>query len=103
MKELKDLLIGRNIKIRQNQKKQMTILQDFILMILFKELKDCLFLLLTILMTVKKTLKETVIEKKFFSRVNITNYNVLINGRKFYDQPINDQIKKYEEIRKVAT
>ena len=81
----------------------MTILQDFILMILFKELKDCLFLLLTILMTVKKTLKETVIEKKFFSRVNITNYNVLINGRKFYDQPINDQIKKYEEIRKVAT
>ena len=30
------------------------------------------------------------------------SYNVLIDGRNFYDQPINDQIKKYDEIRKVA-
>ena len=36
-------------------------------------------------------------------RVNITNYNVLIDGRKFYDQPIKDLIKKYDEIRKTAT
>ena len=35
--------------------------------------------------------------------INITNYNVLIDGRNFYDQPINDQIKKYDEIRKIAT
>ena len=41
--------------------------------------------------------------KYFLPRVNITNYNVLIDGRNFYDQPINDQIKKYDEIRKVAT
>ena len=37
------------------------------------------------------------------TRVNITNYNVLIDGRNFYDQPISDQIKKYDEIRKIAT
>ena len=30
------------------------------------------------------------------------NYNVLIDGRNFYDQPINDQIKKYNEVRKTA-
>ena len=36
-------------------------------------------------------------------RANITNYNVLIDGRNFYDQPSNDQIKKYDEIRKLAT
>ena len=42
--------------------------------------------------------------RKYFSpRVDITNYNVLIDGRNFYDQPINDQIKKYDEIRKIAT
>ena len=41
--------------------------------------------------------------KYFLPRVDITNYNVLIDGRDFYDQPINDQIKKYDEIRKVAT
>ena len=27
----------------------------------------------------------------------------LIHGRNFYDQPINDQIKKYDEIKKIAT
>ena len=34
--------------------------------------------------------------KYFLPRVNITNYNVLTDGRNFYDQPIN-------EIRKIAT
>ena len=41
--------------------------------------------------------------KYFLPRVDITNYNVLIDGRNFYDQPINDQIKKYDEIRKITT
>ena len=40
--------------------------------------------------------------KYFLPRVNITNYNVLIDGRNFYDQPISDQIKKYDEVRKIA-
>ena len=40
--------------------------------------------------------------KYFFPRVDITNYNILIDGRNFYDKPINDQIKKYDEIRKIA-
>ena len=30
------------------------------------------------------------------------NYNVEIDGRNFYDQPINDSIKKYDEIRKIS-
>ena len=38
----------------------------------------------------------------FFPRVNITNYKVFIDERNFYDQPVNDQIKKYDEIRKIA-
>ena len=41
--------------------------------------------------------------KYFLPRVDITNYNVLIDGRNFYDQPINDQMKKYDEIRKIGT
>ena len=41
--------------------------------------------------------------KYFPPRVNITNYNVLIDGRNFYDQPINDLVKQYDEIRKTAT
>ena len=41
--------------------------------------------------------------KYFLPRVQITNYYVLIDGRNLFDQPINDQIKKYDEIRKIAT
>ena len=41
--------------------------------------------------------------KYFLPTVNITNYNVLIKGRNFYDQPINDLITQYDEIRKTAT
>ena len=41
--------------------------------------------------------------KSFLPRVDITKYNVLIGGRNVYNQPINDQIRKYDEIRKIAT
>ena len=41
--------------------------------------------------------------KYFLPRVSITNYNVLIARRNFYDQPINDLVKQYDEIRKTAT
>ena len=41
-------------------------LQHFILMLLFKELEDCLSLLLTILMVEIKNFKETVTENIFF-------------------------------------
>ena len=39
--------------------------------------------------------------KYFLSRGEIENYNVLIDGRNFYDQPINDLIKQYNEVSKV--
>ena len=41
--------------------------------------------------------------KYFVPRVDITSCNVLTDGRNFYDQPINDSIRKYDEIRKIAT
>ena len=41
--------------------------------------------------------------KYFLPRVYISNYNELMDGRNFSDQPINDLIKQYDEIRKTAT
>ena len=41
--------------------------------------------------------------KCFLPRVKIENYNIEIDGRNFYDQPINDLIKQYDEVRKVST
>ena len=42
-------------------------------------------------------------KKYFLPRVKIENYNIKIDGRNFYDQPINDSIKQNEEIRKIST
>ena len=37
-------------------------------------------------------------KKYFLPRVKIENYNIKVDGRNFYDQPINDSIKQYDEI-----
>ena len=41
--------------------------------------------------------------KYFLPRGEIKNYNVLIDGRKFYDQPVDDLIKQYDEVRNLST
>ena len=41
-------------------------------------------------------------KKYFLPRVNIEDYNIEIDGRNFYDQPINDLIKQNDEVRKVS-
>ena len=41
-------------------------------------------------------------KKYFLPRGEIKNYNLLTDGRNFYDQSIND-IKQYDEVRKVST
>ena len=48
-------------------------------------------------------LKEIVTENIFLPRVDINDYNILIDGRNFYYQNIPDDFKKYEELRKVMT
>ena len=40
--------------------------------------------------------------KYFLPKALIKNHNVLIDGRNFYDQPINDLIKQYDEVRKTS-
>ena len=43
------------------------------------------------------------IKNIFFQRVKIDNYNIEIDGRNFCDQPINDSIRQYDEVRKIST
>ena len=38
-----------------------------------------------------------------FQEVKTENYNIETDWRNFYDQPINDLIKQYDEVRKVST
>ena len=41
-------------------------------------------------------------KKYFLPRVKIENYNIEIDGRNYYDQPGNDSIKQYDEVRKIS-
>ena len=38
------------------------------------------------------------LKKYFLPRVKIKNCNIEIDGRNFYDQPIDDSIKQYDEL-----
>ena len=42
-------------------------------------------------------------QKHFLPRVNIENCNSENDESNFYDQPVNDPIQKYDEIRKTLT
>ena len=35
--------------------------------------------------------------------VKIKDYNVMTNGRNFFDQPIKSDLKRYDNIRKIGT
>ena len=66
-----------------------------------KESKDCLLLLMIIQQVFIKFL--LIFKKYFHPRAKIENYNIQIDGKNFYDQPINDSMKQYDEIRKIST
>ena len=64
-----------------------------------KELRYCLSLLKEIVVVL--ILLQLIFTED--ARVKIGNYNFEFNGRNFYNQPINDLIKQYDEVRKVST
>ena len=39
----------------------------------------------------------------YLRKVEIKDYNIMIDGKNFFDQPINSDLKTYENIRKIAT
>ena len=39
--------------------------------------------------------------KYYLPRIDLNKYNVIIDGRNFYDNPIKDDIEKYRELKKV--
>ena len=41
--------------------------------------------------------------KYFLPRVEIKDYNVLIDGRYFYNQNISDELRNYDEVRNIMT
>ena len=39
----------------------------------------------------------------YLSKVEIKDYNFTIDGKSFFDQPIDSKLKTYEKIRKIST
>ena len=39
--------------------------------------------------------------KYYLPRIDLKKYNVIIDGRNFYDNPIESDIEKYRELKKV--
>ena len=39
----------------------------------------------------------------YLPKVEIRDYNVMIDGKNFFDQPINSDLKTYDNIRKIST
>ena len=101
MNDLKDQSIGMNINQKWNQKQLMII--RIPLDASFKGVNRLFVLAFDNTENGDKKVERDSHRKYFLPRVDITNYNVLSDDRNFYDQPINDQIKKYDEIRKIAT
>ena len=51
------------------------------------------------MMMVKKVASNSI----YLPTVEIKDYNVMIDGRNFFDQPIENDLKTYYNIRKIAT
>ena len=51
----------------------------------------------------KIELIEKYIQKYYIRKVEIKDYNDIIDGRNFSDQPIKNDLKTYDNIRKIAT
>ena len=42
-------------------------------------------------------------QKYYLPRIDLNKYNVIIDGRNFYDNPVESDIEKYRELKKVMT
>ena len=54
-------------------------------------------------LVLKDDIERTRTWRYYIPNVEIKNYNVMINGESFFDQPIKDNKVTYENIRKIAT
>ena len=67
-------------------------------MLVFKGLINYLFFLMHMVIIL---LMKIHTENNYVNKIN--NYNIEIDGTSFYDQPINDLVKQYDESRKKST
>ena len=95
---MKDQFIGINIKQKPIIKIQQTNLDFFLNQILLE-----FFVGVLVYTNQDVASRKFKAKRYYFPKGIIDNYNVIINGKNFYDQTIDSDIKRYEEIRKLKT
>ena len=43
------------------------------------------------------------LQENCLSQVEVNDYNVMINGQKFFYKPVKNNLRKYDNIRKITT
>ena len=97
-KDLKDQLTGMNIKQKVIIKIQQTNLDFFLNRIFFGV--NRLFVLVYRNQDAASKIFKAI--RYYLLKGVIDNNNVTINGKNFYDQPMDSDIKRFEEIRKLT-
>ena len=68
---------------------------------MFSQIKICLVQFVYLFRDIDVKRFET--QRYYLPKGTIKNYNVIFNGKNFYDHSIGSDIKLYEEIRKLTT
>ena len=86
IKVFKDLFIGTNIKQENKLKMRMLMFLSIFFMAYSRAANEP---------------DRNSRQKYYLPRIDLKKYNVIIDGRNFYDNPIESDIEKYRELKKV--
>ena len=98
-KNLKDQLIGMNIK----QKVRIKIRQKILDIFFEPNFVGVNKFFVLVYLNRSNDVKRFNVRRYYLPKGIIKNYNVTINGKILYDKAIDSDIKRYEEIRKLTT
>ena len=98
-KNLKDQLIGMNIK----QKVRIKIRQKILDIFFEPNFVGVNKFVVLVYLNRSNDVKRFNVRRYYLPKGIIKNYNVTINGKILYDKAIDSDIKRYEEIRKLTT
>ena len=98
IKDFNDLFIGTNIKQKKNMNMKMLMSLSILVTILFQGVNR-LFLMAYSREANQRTRNGN--QKYYLPRIDLKKYNVIIDGRNFYDNLIENNSEKYRELKKV--
>ena len=98
IKVFNDLFIGTNIKKEQNEDADNNVFKYINLDPSFQGVNRLFVMAYS---RAANELERNSRRKYYLPRIDLKKYNVIIDGRNFYDNPVESDIEKYRELKKV--